>query len=108
MNQVNQKRLLEVMVYPTDERKYQLDVEDGKPIRIIWSTPSEYTISYPEDNMFGLKYEIIITTLSQYENLENLKKLYNVLEDGYWKELVSKSINNRIEYFEKGLTILKS
>ena len=108
MNQVNQKRLLEVMVYPTDERKYQLDVENGKPIRIIWSTPSEYTISYPEDNMFGLKYEIIITTLSQYENLENLKKLYNTLEDGHWKELVSKCINNRIEYFEKGLAILKS
>lgn len=108
MNNTNEKRLLKFTAYPTEERHYQLYVKEGKPINIMCFTPCECDIIYPEDDMFNFSFEMIVTTLSRYENLEHLKKLYNALEDGYWKEMVKKQINNCIDYFEKGLAILKS
>lgn len=108
MNNTNEKRLLKFTAYPTEGRNYQLYVEEGKPIHIMCFTPCECDVIYPEDDMFNLSFEIIITTLSRYENLEHLKNLYNALEEGCWKEVVNKTINNCIDYFEKGLAILKS
>ena len=108
MSQFYEKQLLKFIVYPTEEENYQLYVEDGKPIQIMYCSPYECTTIYPEDNMFGLYFEIIVTKLSEYENLKNLKNLYNALEQGHWKEVVNRAINNCIDYFEKGIEILKS
>ena len=108
MSKVNAKRLLEFRAYTKYVGNFRLYVKDGKPIRIMRETPRENTTIYPEDSMFDVEFEIIIATLSQYENLKHLKKLYNALEDGRWKEDVNKCINNLIDYFERGLAILKT
>ena len=110
MSQLYEKQLLEFIVYLKEGENCQLYIENGKPILIKCCSPYEYkcTTTYPEDNMFGLLFEIIVTKLSQYENLKNLKNLYNALEQGHWKEVVNRAINNCIDYFEKGIEILKS
>lgn len=108
MNNTNEKRLLEFTVYSTGGKSYKVEVKEGKPICISSFTPYQCEVIYPKDGMFNIIFEIIVTKLSEYENLEHLKKLYNALEDGYWKEMVKKQINNCIDYFEKGLAILKS
>lgn len=106
-NNTNEKRLLKFTAHPTEERYYELYVKEGKIIYIMCFTPCECEVIHPEDDMFDLSFEITLTTLSQYKNLVHLKKLYNALEDGRWKEDVNKRINNLIDYFEKGLAILK-
>lgn len=108
MNNANEKRLLEFTVYSNGGKSYKLEVKEGKPTRISSFTPYQCEVIYPKDDMFNIMVEIIVTKLSEYENLELLKKLYNALEDGYWKRFVKKRIDNCIEYFEKGLAILKS
>jgi len=108
MSKDNVKRLLEFRVYLKYYGNYRLYVKNGKPIRIMRETSSKSTTVYPEDEMFNTECKMIIAELSQYKNLRQLKKLYNVLEDGYWKKYVKDTINKRIDYFEKGLEILKS
>ena len=108
MSKGNGKRLLELMAYTECERNYRLYVKDGEPIRIMCETPCESTTIYPEDGRFDQECKIIIAILSEYKNLKQLKRLYNALEDGRWKKYVKNVINRRIDYFEKGLAILKS
>ena len=108
MNKVSKERLLEFNAYTKYDRNYRLYVKGGKPIRIMCETASDTTTLYPEDNRFDTEWQIIIATFSKHENLRNLKKLYNVLEEGYWKKDVKKHIDELINYYEKGLAILKS
>ena len=108
MSNYSEKRLLEFEACMRYGISYRLYVKEGKPIRIICETPCETITIYPENRIFNSECYRIIGILCEYKNLKNLKRLYNALGEGKWKEHVGKCIEERINYFEKGIANLKS
>ena len=108
MGEANKKRLLEFTTSMRVGRWYYLYVKEGFPIRIMRQTSYDSSTIYPKDHNFDCECKIIISCLCEYENLKKLKKLYDALEDEYWKKYVKTCIDNIVYRYEKGITILKS
>ena len=90
------------------DRGYRLYVKEGKPIRMMSETKYVAITLYPENCAFESELRIFIGMLCEYKNLKQLKRLHDALEEGKWKEYVRERIDRIINYFEKGLAILKS
>ena len=93
IGEANKKRLLEFTASMRDGKSYRLYVKEGKPIRIMRQTSCDSSTIYPKDHDFDCECKIVISCLCAYENLKQLKKLYDVLEDEYWK----KDVKTRID-----------
>lgn len=108
MANYNNRRLIEFFVSMKNGKAYYLYVKGGNPIRIRCCAHEGESIIYPEDPIFDWECERIIGYLYGNEMSSSLKKLYNALEEGKWKEKVKDYIDKLIDRYEKALAILKS